>query len=701
MDSSEVVKEKPVRKLHQRLWKLFRLGWKTIAGGMLLLLVVLWSAKFLLAIGLLRPWLDKTASDIADFQIRVNECDLGVFGTTCVRKIDVFETDLKKLEPWLKIGSMETDVSLLRLIAGQVVPESVVVHNASVTLHFDEKGDLLTKLPKSKNNTPPKMPRLFLKNADFCLKQDGRPPLIIKGIEGEAWRDEKKDLIFVATLQDEIWGNWNLRARVEPGDGDSELNLNTLEVSLSRTLLESLPFVPKVTWDHVKLSGITSVMMDLFFDGKKDAVDYKIGLEPKKTSVNIPIINLDAHDAQGKVDIDNGLVKIREVQGMAAKGIIELTKAELDFRTDNYQMDYDLKIRDMRIQDMPDAWGLRDKKGNSFVQGVVAGWAKLKFLHDPVKGMQTSGSGLGLIEQAKLLGFSAKPIPLELKSDGAGFKLAPLPAKPGLLPAAPKTEKPQTKIQGNNSLFFQTEVHLEDIPARDLFAMMGAKVPDGIAGKLKLDLQVGLPVENIRDPNAYLGQARVEFKNILLSGIPVSDFHADAQMQNGEIVLSELVAKLGANGESAKGKIAPGEIIAAGRIDIREKGIVHLRSQASSVPMGLFSPWMPELGKQTSSTISFGLDAKTTVAKALDLSAWEAGSLFRVDKFFFKELLFPTIEGRLNLFQGRLEASDLVSSCQVGKLLGQATLHLNQAMPFQCKLNVKSLDSSNAYLLFG
>lgn len=75
--------------------------------GMLLLLVVLWSAKFLLAIGLLRPWLDKTASDIADFQIRVNDCSLGVFGTTCVSKIDVFETDLKKLEPWLKIGSLK------------------------------------------------------------------------------------------------------------------------------------------------------------------------------------------------------------------------------------------------------------------------------------------------------------------------------------------------------------------------------------------------------------------------------------------------------------------------------------------------------------------------------------------------------------------------------------------------------------------
>lgn len=101
-------------------------------------------------------------------------------------------------------------------------------------------------------------------------------------------------------------------------------------------------------------------------------------------------------------------------------------------------------------------------------------------------------------------------------------------------------------------------------------------------------MQLGLPVEHIHDPNYYLGQARVEFKNILLSGIPVSDFHADAQMQNGEVVLSELVAKLGAKGDSAKGKIAPGEIIAAGRIDIREKGAVHLRSQASSVPMELF-----------------------------------------------------------------------------------------------------------------
>jgi hypothetical protein len=89
MDSSQAKKEKPVKKLNRRLWKLFRLGWKTIAGGVLLLAVVLLSAKFLLAIGLLRPWLDKTASDIADFQIRVNECDLGVFGTTCIRKIDV------------------------------------------------------------------------------------------------------------------------------------------------------------------------------------------------------------------------------------------------------------------------------------------------------------------------------------------------------------------------------------------------------------------------------------------------------------------------------------------------------------------------------------------------------------------------------------------------------------------------------------
>ncbi|NBR06253.1 MAG: hypothetical protein EBT92_10825 [Planctomycetes bacterium] len=701
MDSSQAKKEKPVRKLDLRLWKLFRLGWKTILGAGLLLFVILLSAKFLLAVGVLRPWLDKTASEIADFPIRVNDCDFGVFGTTCVRKIDVFETDLKKLEPWLKIGSLETDVSVLRLVSGQVVPDSVVVHNPSVTLHFDEKGDLQTKLPKSKGNKPPKMPRLFLKNADFCLKQDGRPPLIIKGIEGEAWRDEKNDLIFVATLQDEVWGNWNLRARVEPGDGDSELNLNTLEVSLSRTLLESLPFVPKVTWEHVQLSGLTSVIMDLFFDGKKDGVDFKIGLEPKKTSVHIPIINLEAEDAQGKVDIDNGLVKIREVQGRAANGIIELTKAELDFRTDNYQMDYDLKIKEMRIQDMPNAWGLRDKKGNSFVQGVVAGWAKLKFLNDPVKGLQTSGTGLGLIEQAKLLGFSAKPIPLELKSSGNGFKLSPMPAAPGLLPAPPKIERHPPKLQGNNSLFFQTEVHFEDIPARDLFLMMGAKVPEGIAGKLKLDLQVGFPFEKIYDHEAYLGQARVEFKNLLLSGIPVSDFHADAQMQNGEIVLSELVARLGVNAGPAREKINPGEIVAAGRIDLREKGLVHLRSQASAVPMGIFSIWMPELVQQTNGTISFGLDAKTTFLKALDPSAWEAGSLFRIDNFCLRELLFPTIEGKLNLFRGRLDASDLVSSCQIGKLFGQATLHLNQSLPFQCKLGVKALDSSKAYLLFG
>lgn len=700
MDSSQEKTGKPPGKSKTRVGKLLRLGWKTIAVGVILSVVLLVCVKFLLVVGVLRPWLDKTASQIADFPIRVNSCDLGLMGTTCVQKVDVFETDLEKPTPWLKIGSLETDVSLFRLISGKVIPDSVVVNNPSVTLHFDEKGDLQTKLPKSKGNEPPKMPRLFLKNADFCLKQDGKPPLIIKGIDGEAWRDEKKDLIFVATVQDGVWGAWNLRARVEPGDGDSELKLTTLEVALSRSLLESLPFVPKATWDHVKLNGLTSVVMDLFFDGKKDTVDYKIGLEPKNTSVNIPIINLDAEDARGRVDIDNGYVKIREVEGRAAKGVIELKNADLDFRTENYQMDYDLKIRNMHIQDLPEAWGLKDKKGNSFIQGIVAGWAKLKFLHDPVKGLQTSGSGMGLIEQAKLLGFPAKPIPLELKSNGAGFKLAPLPAGPGLLPAAPKSEKSTSKLEGNNSLFLQTEVHFENIAASDLFVLIGAKNLDGIAGKLNLDLKLGVPFEKIYDHRFYLGHARMDFKNILLSGIPVSDFQADAQMQEGEIVLSDLKARLGGQGQTSKTKTTPGEIMAAGRIDLQDNGILHLRSQASSIPLSIISPWIPGLLNQTG-TLSFGLDAKTKVSTMLDPSGWKAGALFRMDNVSLGELFFQGTEGKLDLFQGRLQASEVVSSCQLGKITGQATFHLNQSIPFKFNMSAKSLDASKGYLLLG
>lgn len=95
MDSSQEKTGKPPGKSKTRVGKLFRLGWKTIAVGVILSVVLLVCVKFLLVVGVLRPWLDKTASQIADFPIRVNSCDLGLMGTTCVQKVDVFETDLE------------------------------------------------------------------------------------------------------------------------------------------------------------------------------------------------------------------------------------------------------------------------------------------------------------------------------------------------------------------------------------------------------------------------------------------------------------------------------------------------------------------------------------------------------------------------------------------------------------------------------
>ncbi|GEM_PF-353330 len=694
-------KEKIGRFIFRLLGRLLRFTFKFLAITLLLVVLLLGGVKFLLAVGMLRPWLDQTVSGIANFPIRVKVCELGLFGNSSVRKVDVFETDLSKPEPWLKINSFETDISLWRLVRGLVVPETVFVDNASVTLHFDINGDLQTKLPKSENQNPPKMPRFFLKNSDFCLKQEGRPPLIIKGIEAEIWRNENNDMIIHANFQDDTWKSWNLTSRVEPGVGDSELKLTTNEVYLSRELLESLPFVPKVTWNHIKLNGTSSVEMDLFFDGKKDTIDYKIGMAPKNTSVKIAIINLEANDASGKIQIDNGLIQIREVQGRSAHGTIELRTADLDFRSPNYQMDYDLKVKNMKVQELPEAWGLKDKNGKSFIQGILDGYAKLKFLYDPLKGLQTSGNGMGMIGEAKIFGFPAKSIPLELQSDGAKFKITPVSGIPSLLPPEIKKEKKPVEVPSNNLLFFQTELHLENIPVRDLLTHTSTKLPDDISGTMSLDVQIGIPFDKILDRDSYLGQAKVQFKNARLAGVHIPDLHAFLDMQDGAIVLRELKAKVSKKTLNQNEKILVGEINAAARMDLKEDGIIHCKAQAFSIPLELFSLWLPEEISKVKGFLSFGLDLKSSVTKVFDISNWDAGALFRFDNFAYEALAFPAIDGKLNLSLGRLDLFDFKTASQLGKFAGNATLHLGQSFPFQVNLSAKALDFSNAYLILG
>lgn len=672
--------------------KMFRWAWRVTAVSLLGITFVFLLLKIGLSLGILRHWFDKTASEIAKFPIRVQGCNLALWGSSLVEGIDVFEARGSNPEPWLKIHSLEADVSLENLALGNIAPKKVVAINPVVNIEFDENNDLVTRLPRPEDYPPGnKMPRLILKDAEFQLKHGKRPPLKVRNIQGEAWRDEKNNLVFEATSKDPNWGDWSLKAKIEPGDGDSLLVLNSNRVDVTQTMLDSVPFVPDSVWRHVKLNGVTDVDIQLFFDGKKGGCQYKLELAPRQTRVRVETIKLEAENAQGKVHIQDGLIQLRDIKGDLANGIIELTSGDLDFRDKLYLMDYDLKVKGVQIQNLPYDWGrgLRDKNGNSFVQGLLDGWAKLRLKEDPLLGVRTSGSGKGIIEAAKFLGFPTKPIPLEIKADGSRFRFNPLSALPGLLPTS--SRKPDEKNLADQH-FLETQIEMEIESAGEFARRMGWKLPVPLNGKLSLELGFQAPLKTVTDPITYTGKLQAKMSEGSFGSILIPESKFSATLLQGEVLVPDFMMKIQEkDSKELAARQAPGEIHAGIKLDLLKNLEMHTRAQASSIPSGIITPWIGEFFQKMQGRISFGLESLGEL-DSTRFHAWRGNALFRWDNWQYETFVFPEVHGKIQLAKGNLELAEVKGQAPWGKLEMDSVVSMENGFPFETKLKGQQLE---------
>lgn len=662
--------------------------WRAVAGTLLGVLLLFLLIKVGLSLGILRHWFEQTASDIAKFPIRVQGSTLAMWGPSLLEGIDVFESSGNTHQPWLKIHSLEADISLENLAWGKVLPSRVVAINPVVSLEFDDNNDLLTNLPKPEDYPPGrKMPRLILKDGEFQIRQGKKRLLKIRNIQGEAWRDENNILIFESSSQDAKWGEWTLKARIEPGDGNSLLVLSSSRVEVTQDLLESLPFVPAKVWENVRLNGLTNVDLELFFDGKKSGCQYKVQLSPRQTRVRVEAIKLEAENAHGNICIQDGLVQLRDIQGDSANGTIELAKGDLDFRDKCFLMDYDLKVKGLQIHDLPHEWGLRDKKGNSLIQGILDGWAKLQLREDPLLGVFASGTGKGIIEGAKLLGFPTKPIPLELKPDGSKFRLRPAVGLPGLLPTS--SRKKTVPLPQNQQTFLETQIAMEVDEPGDLAKRLGLALPAKLNGKLLLELGFQVPLKSVADPLQYQGQIQARMTEGVFGTVSIPEWKGTATLEQGEVLIPDLMMRIK---ESDRNSRDPGGEIHAGvKLDLANNMELHLRAQASSIPSGIITPWLLGPLQWMHGKVSFGLEALGDL-DASRFHSWRGNALFRWDQWHWGELSLPEVHGKLQLQKGRLDLEDLRGDGDWGKLTGLAFIQLEKSFPFELTIQGVKVD---------
>jgi hypothetical protein len=344
--------------------------------------------------------------------VRVGRAEVGL-NASSVRHLELFEADAAPgAAPWATFDDVRADIALGSLIAGRSQPRDLDATGAAITLRIDRDGHLLTRLPARKEKAVT-LPDVHLHHSRLTIDQEGRPPFAVEGIDAEVHSRDGK-LVVTGSAHDPRWGDWDLNGSVDPAGGPSSGTLKTAGVHVTQQMLEDLPFVGRSVWENVQAEGDTRAELTLSYDPAGPKVHYRVTLEPTNTRVHVTSIDLPADRAQGRVIIEDAVVRLEKVRGHTADGTIA-TDAVLDFRSTPNRLSFTIDADGLDLTQLPRKWKLPSQ-----LEGRLAGHAELVVTIRNGQ-VQTSGEGQGTINDARVMGFKSRPIRLRLYSDGDGI----------------------------------------------------------------------------------------------------------------------------------------------------------------------------------------------------------------------------------------------------------------------------------------
>jgi translocation and assembly module TamB len=344
--------------------------------------------------------------------VQVIRVDLG-FESTVLQGLRLGEVGDDHEQPeWATAEEVVADVSAVGLVSGHASPRRLTFRRPALTLRFNREGHLLTRLPRRDHGARP-LPLIVLEDGRVTIQQEGHPDLVVDGIQATL-SPEGGVLALAGTVADAHWGRWTLEGSLNPMTGAGSGTLQTTQIHLSEPVLRDLPFVSPTVWTQFQAEGDSPVELTLRYDPAGPAVHYRVALEPENTRLHVTAIDLHAHQARGKVLIEDGVAHLTEVQGRTAEGTIH-TNGVLNFRSHPTQLQFDLTAERLDLRQLPHKWPLPPA-----VDGRLSGKADL--LVTVVNGKaHTTGDGKGEISEARLFGLHARAIPLKMYADGERF----------------------------------------------------------------------------------------------------------------------------------------------------------------------------------------------------------------------------------------------------------------------------------------
>lgn len=342
--------------------------------------------------------------------LHVATVDLG-YSSSNLRGLDVLENASHAAPPpWATARDVEADVSLWQLLRGDLAGGSVTFRDTAATLRFDRNSHLLTRLP-----TPPpsesEMPVMRIEGGRFTLQHDGVPDEVFHNIRLEL-RSEGEKLSLSGTVDDPDWGTWTVSGGRESANAQFALVLRTTkEVHVTPALLKRTPFVPPATWRQVELEGDTNCELTLRFE-PDGHVRYRVVLDPHDTKVHVTSINLRAETARGRVVVEDDVLTLENVRGLAAGGDLKVGST-MDFRGGASLLRFSIEANVLNPGLLPKSWAV------PALPGQVSGKADLEVFVENGRST-TRGRGEGSVKVLPIM----PPIFLRLEADGRGFRFA-------------------------------------------------------------------------------------------------------------------------------------------------------------------------------------------------------------------------------------------------------------------------------------
>jgi len=498
---------------------------------------------------------------------------------TSVSGLKIYEHGAPNAEPFVDVGEVKLDLSLLGAIRGES-PSAITFRDAHVLLRFDRNGDLKTQLPRAGSDGPGGLPNIRIESGSLTIRQDGRPESVFQGIDLLLSPTENA-VVLSGTVEDAAWGKWTADGVIPTGGSASPGRLTFATVGpkhVTPELLRRVPFVNPNAWVQVGLEGTTSARLDLSFDMVTEHVTYRMTMEPTQTSVNIPSIGLHFTDATGGLTAEGAVVTLTDVRGKGADGDVRLD-SRMDFSGKDSVLRFAADLIHMDVRQLPKLWRVPPE-----LEGRLSG--KLEFVVTLLEsgGTRVEAAGKATISEARLRGRSVPPIELDVQTGPSGeldFRerstaigkhevlkpMADNPPPPDAKPAnrgkfrrsglvtsilrlATKVVNPAGAAKEEKS-FLHFNVAFRDVDVAELLKSAGIEVPVQVRGKVTVHVQLDIPTESPDDFNAYRMNGTVNAKRLKIDELEVEGISAKLDLRDGKLSVKDFVGRLPALAEAS------------------------------------------------------------------------------------------------------------------------------------------------------